>query len=501
LHIDEDPVYCSHMKIILPSLKTLVLLSTFACGAVALSAPAVPDGTGLAIVGATVFDATGAAPVVETVLIHDGRIAAVGPHITVPAGYKTIDASGEALLPGFFDLHTHWTPAGQPRDTPMIANADLAAGVTTSNDFNASPESFEARRAWLSMLIAPHVNLCGRLSTPGGHGADWGDTETTKWVSTPADARAGVDAILPYKPDCLGEVMTDGWRYGTAPDMTSMNEDTIAALVDEAHKYHLPVLTHTVTVTKGEEAGEAKVDVIAHALQDRDIDDAAVAAIKQGGSALAPTLAVYEPVKPGQHRVNPPSKQTLTKWGFALHNTMRLYSAGVPIVLGTDAGMPSTLHGKAALREMELLVEAGLPPSAALMAGTANSARAMGELADRGTIEVGKRADLVLIKGRPWETIADVEKTDRVFVDGKLVYGPGAPPPNPDLPMAAVKVGKIVDGCDEPRSRHGPQCRDHPDRTARRCRSCTHDVGKDVGEGKRLRQRRHPTHEGIRGSG
>jgi imidazolonepropionase-like amidohydrolase len=410
---------------------------------------------GLAIVDATVFDATGAMPSIETVLVDKGRISAIGAHLAVPKGYHVVDAAGEALLPGFFDLHTHWTPGGQPRNTPAIANAYLAAGVTTSNDFNASPESFEARRAWLATLNAPHVNLCGRLSTPGGHGADWADTETTKWVSTPASARAGVDAIVPYKPDCLGEVMTDGWRYGTAPDMTSMNEDTIAAMVDEAHKFHLPVLTHTVTVTKGAEAGEAHVDVIAHALQDRDIDDATIAAIKQGGSFFAPTLAVYEPNK-GGHSIptsDPRYAQSMKKWNYALQNTKRLYDAGVPVALGTDAGMPATLHGKAPLREMELLVQAGLTPTAALLAGTANSARAMGEFEDRGSIEVGKRADLVLIQGKPWENISDVEKTERVFVDGRLVFGPGAPPPNADVPMPAIKVGALIDDFERPDGR------------------------------------------------
>jgi imidazolonepropionase-like amidohydrolase len=423
------------------------------CVAVHLAAQGGPAAQDLAIVGATVFDATGAAPVVETVLVHNGRIAAVGPHLAVPAGSITIDAHGEALLPGFFDLHTHWTAAGVPSTTPLIANADLAAGVTTSNDFNASPESFAARRAWLATLIAPHVNLCGRLSTPGGHGADWADTATTKWVTTPMGARAGIDAILPYQPDCFGEVMTDGWRYGVSPDNTSMNADAIAALVDEAHKGHLPVLTHTVTVTKGAEAGEAHVDVIAHALQDRDLDAAAIQAIHQGGSYLAPTLAVYEPVKPGHPAAAAPSAASLRKWAFALNNTKRLYDAGVPIALGTDAGMPGVPHGKATLREMELLVQAGLPPSAALIAGTANSARAMGEFADRGSIEPGKRADLVLIQGAPWETIADVEKTDRVFLDGRLVFGTGAPAPNPDLPMPAVKVARLIDDFERPDGR------------------------------------------------
>ena len=272
-------------------------------------------------------------------------------------------------------------------------------------------------------------------------------------MTTPEGARIGVEAIIPYKPDCLGEVMTDGWRYGSAPDDTSMNEDALTALVDEAHKNHIPVLTHTLRVEKGAEAGRAKVDVIDHALQDQDIDDATIQAIKQGGSYFAPTLAVYEPNKAGRPTPNPSDPryiQSMRKWNFALHNTKRLYDAGVPIALGTDSGMPATPHGKSTLREMVLLVQAGLPPSAALMAGTANSAKVMGELADRGTIEKGKRADLVLLKGKPWENIADVEKTDRVFVDGVLVFGPGAPPLNPVTPPPAVQVAALVDDFERP---------------------------------------------------
>ncbi|SDA36890.1 CIA30 family protein [Sphingomonas sp. NFR15] len=405
---------------------------------------------GIAIVGATVFDATGAPPRVETVLIRNGRIAEVGANIRIPSGYTRIDAKGEALLPGFFDLHTHWTAGGDPAVTPAIANAYVSAGVTNSADFNAAPESFEARRKWLASLgVAPHVFLCGRLSTPGGHGADWADTATTKMIVTPESARAGVDQILPYKPDCLGEVMVDGWRYGLSPDNTSMNEDALTALVDEAHKHDIPVLTHILRTEKAAEAGRAKVDVIDHALQDLPLTDAQVAAIKAGGGTFGPTLAVYNPSKPGRRAMagatDARRARASANWANANANTKTLYQAGVPIVTGTDAGMVATPHGISELKEMELLVQAGLSPTDALIAGTANSAKVMGVLGDRGTIEKGKRADLVLIKGTPWVNIADVEKTDRVFIDGRLVFGPGAPPLNPVVPMPAVAVGPVVD--------------------------------------------------------
>lgn len=414
------------------------------------AAQAQSSGEVTAIMGATVFDATGAAPRVANVVIRNGRIAAVGPTVRAPRGARVIDAKGLALLPGFFDVHTHWTPAGAPAVTPQIANAYIAAGVTTVNDFHQSPESWAPRRQWLATLYAPHVNMTARTSTPGGHGADWADQNTTKWVNTPEAARQAIRELVPYKPDVI-KAFADGWRYGTAPDNTSMDVGTLAALVDEAHKNNLKVGTHTVTVDRGAVAARAKVDFIAHSLQDREIDAETVALLRQAGTVYAPTLAVYEPVKPGQKPPENPQEprfqQSVRKFGYALKNVKALSDAGVPIALGTDAGMPNTPHGVSTLREMELLVQAGLTPTQALMAGTANSARVLGLIDDRGTIEAGKRADLVLVAGRPWAEISDVRKTVRVFIDGRPVHGPGVmlPNANSETAMPVARVKALVD--------------------------------------------------------
>ena len=281
----------------------------------------------------------------------------------------------------------------------------MQAGVTTLNDFHQPPESYAPRRRWLSQLASPHVNLTARMSTPGGHGADWADTATTKWVNTPEAARKAVRDLLPYEPDLI-KAFADGWRYGFSADNTSMDVDTLSALVDEAHKNDLKVVTHTVTVERGKVAARAKVDVIVHSLQDRPVDQETIDLMLASGTAYAPTLAVYEPVKPGQSPPddlnNPRFVQSNAKFQFALQNVKTFHDAGILIALGTDAGMPATLHGFSTLHEMELMVQAGLTPVEALMVGSANSARAMGVLDDRGTIEVGKRADLVLLDGAPW---------------------------------------------------------------------------------------------------
>lgn len=413
-----------------------------------------PAGAPLLISGAEIFDATGAAPYRGDVLIRDGRIAEIGPRLRAPRGARVVDARGQALLPGFFDVHTHWTPGGSPAITPDIATAYVEAGVTTVNDFHQPPEAFEPRRRWLSTLATPHVNLTARMSTPGGHGADWADQNTTRWVNTPDAARAGVEAIAAYQPDLI-KAFADGWRYGQSADNTSMDEATLAALVAAAHARDIKVVTHTVTVARGGQAARAGVDIIVHSLQDREVDAETIADMKANKTVYAPTLAVYEPVKPGQtpptDMDTPRMRQSLRKFQFALDNVRRLQEAGVLIALGTDAGMPGTPHGAATLREMELLVQAGLTPTQALMAGTANSAEAMGVLADRGTIAVGKRADLVLVEGQPWRDITHVRRTQGVIIDGRPVFGSAfgsgvtLPAANLQPLMPALTTAALVD--------------------------------------------------------
>lgn len=404
----------------------------------------------IAITDAVIFDGTGKEPYRGTVIVRDGRIANVGQDVAVPAGAKIIRAEGRALLPGFFDVHTHWSPGGQPGSLPQIATAYITSGVTTVNDFHQPPEAFAPRRDWLKQIKAPHVNFVARMSTPGGHGADWADRNTTKWVATAQSARREVKALQPYQPDYI-KAFADGWRYGNLPEETSMNLETLGALVDEAHKQGQRVLTHTVTVDRGKLAAQAGVDVIAHSLQDKPVDDEVVALMRKAGTYYAPTLAIYEP-SPGADRIVPDltdaaARQRYRKWDYAKQNLRVLYQAGIPIAVGTDAGIGGARHGASTLREMELMVDAGLPPAAALIAATANSAKALGVIGDRGTIEAGKRADLVVIAGKPWQNIADVRNIHQVVIDGDLVIDPRVklPKANSETALAADPAAELID--------------------------------------------------------
>src|SRR5690606_810239 len=159
--------------------------------------------------GAQVFDPDTGTAAVADVLVRGDRVEQVGPALAAPDGVRVVEAAGLALVPGLLDLHTHWTPNTPPSALPAVANASL--------------EAHAPRRAWLARLAAPTVRFGARISTPLGHGADWADQATTRWVNSPAAARAAVDAIAAYRPDFI-KAFTDGWRYGNAADNTSMDE-------------------------------------------------------------------------------------------------------------------------------------------------------------------------------------------------------------------------------------------------------------------------------------
>jgi imidazolonepropionase-like amidohydrolase len=411
----------------------------------------------IAIVGAIVVDGTGANPQQNTVVIRGDRIETIAPKVELPAGARVIRAEGMTLLPGLFDLHTHLpyaTGGGVVGDWPKNLKSYLYCGVTSVVDFGTYPETFEPMRRLLrtGAVEGPRVSLAARMTTPGGHGAEGGRGDFFSIeVSTPREARAAVRRVLPYQPDAI-KVFTDGWRYGAAPDMSSMNEETLTALVDEAHKNGLEVLTHTVTLDKARIAARAGVDVIAHGIGDREADEEIGRLMNAKSTTYAATLAVYEPrsrdiltpllaavldpaarlgmnpplvapgptpLLPGPGSVENGDTPRLRRWGVMLKNIAALRRAGVRFGAGTDAGVTGTHHGWATLREVQLLVAGGLTPLEALTAATGNSARAIQVDAERGTIAPGKLADLVLIAGEPHKKIGDIEKISRVFLGGR----------------------------------------------------------------------------------
>lgn len=402
-----------------------------------------------------------------TILSHDGRITAVGASVKVPAGATVIDAGGRTVSAGLFDMHTHIraNAAGTGEaDWQKNAKAYLYSGVTSLIELSSQGEMFGSLRRLSTG--GPHLQIASRMSPPGGHGNEGGRGEVfTLEVLTPRQAVAAVKSVLPYKPDVI-KVFNDGWRYGAAPDMTSMEEATLKALVEEAHKSNIPVVTHTVTLAQAKVAARAGVDSLIHGIGDRPVDDEFIALMKKSGTVYAPTLSVYRIDRGSMDPIlsavlddaakqliaktpnRPPTPALERRWKNLTANVAALYQAGIPVGVGTDAGMPGTYHGWATLHEMELLAAAGVKPADVLRGATEIPAKVLHVDKDRGSVQEGKLADLVIFDGRPDVQISDVEKVWKVIYAGAEVDRDAlrAAIQKPGLtPLAATPAPRVID--------------------------------------------------------
>ncbi len=405
--------------------------------------------------GARVFDGTGKPAKVQDVLIRGDRIVKVGKRIRVKDA-TVVEAGGLTLIPGLHDLHIHTGSEAFASAEAITAayRPYLASGITSVNEYSVSGEMMAGIRALKADV--PHIALAQRLGVPGGHGTESAFTSgITLQVTNPAEAHAAMAKALPYKPDVI-KVFADGWRYGdpNRPDRPSMDEPTLAAIVEDAHRAHIPVVTHTVTLAGDKIAAEAGVDSVVHGVGDAVVDDELIALMKRHKMAYVSTLAVYEPQEtrqllPEEWKLLDATAQArenfrrsrgpegvpdydARRWAFLQENIRRLKAAHIPIGVGTDTGIGGVYPGFAAIREMRILVQLGFTPAEALAAGTSVSAKIMHQERDHGTIKRGMRADLVLIGGKPDQDILDIYKVRRVWVSGKDVTATAlAAPPVP----------------------------------------------------------------------
>lgn len=384
---------------------------------------------------------------VRDVLIRGQTIARIGRDLDLPAGATLVDGAGMTLIPGLHDLHIH--TRRQAFESPQALQQGyapyLAHGVTTVNEYSVSGEMIGPIRA-MAEVPTPHLNLAIRFGVPHGHGTESQFTNSiTTQVTTPGEAEAAMSHALTYRPDVI-KVFTDGWRYGRDADRPNMDLPTLSAIVKAAHRAHVPVVTHTVTLEGAKTAARARVDAIVHGIGDALVDKEVIRLMKGNGTAYVPTLVVYEPQQDRAFRMQewsrlapadrareearlarpaqPIPEYESRRWWIMRENVRLLKAAGVRIGVGTDTGIGGVYQGSAALREIGWLTRLGFTPGEAIAAATSVSARIMGEQRSHGRIARGRRADLVLIAGRPDERIEDLHEVRRVWVSGREVFAP-----------------------------------------------------------------------------
>lgn len=408
---------------------------------VAALSPLPASAQAVLIHGARVFDGTGKPAKVRDVLVRGDRIVAVGRHLRANDA-TVIDAAGMTLIPGLHDLHVHTGRQTFTSNEAFVAGYApyLRSGITSVNEYSVAGPMLAGIRAFAGP--APHIAMAIRMGVPGGHGTEskFTDSITTK-ATTPAEAHAAMADALTYKPDVI-KVFADGWRYGDPdrPDRPSMDLPTLSAIVADAHRAHIPVVTHTVTLEGAKIAARAGVDSVVHGIGDAPVDAEMIRLMKRHHMAYVSTLVVYEPQEnrtflpqewpllndedraAEQARMAAPPKPIAPydakRWEILQDNLRRLHAAHIRIGIGTDTGIDGVGQGWAAIREIRWFVRLGFTPREALAAATSVSAGIMHQSKDHGRIRPGMRADLALIGGKPDERIEDLYDVRRVWVSG-----------------------------------------------------------------------------------
>jgi len=324
----------------------------------------------------------------QDVLVRDGVITAVSPHLHVPEDTAVVDGSGRTLLPGLIDAHVHLL---KPDDLRVA----LTFGVTTELDMFTSPALAAAAKAEQAGGGGPDqadLRSAGILVTaPGGHGTEYGFPIPT--LAHPEEAQAFVDARIAEGSDYIKAVSDDGSAFGFS--RPTLSPKTLCAVVAAAHARHKLAIVHIATQQDFRGAVECGADGIAH-VPAGELEPELAHLAGSRPLFVQPTLAVVSA-----------NERTPGEAGRAVRT---LLAAGVTILAGTDAPNPPCEHGSGLHRELERLVEAGLTPLQALAAATSAPAGAF-HLTDRGRAAVGLRADLVLVDGDP---TADIRNTRRI---------------------------------------------------------------------------------------
>lgn len=361
-----------------------------------------------------------------------------------------IDLKQATLMPGFIDMHVHLdgelNPPGSYSERFYMNSADIAlrsthyaaltlkAGFTTVRDLGTSDiDAISALRDAINqdLVMGPRIFMAGKsLATTGGHADptngirsdlrhDPGPKEGV--LNGPDDAYKAVRQRYKDGSDVIKLTVTGGvLSLAKSGDNPQFTDRELEAVVAAARDYGFKVAVHAHGAEGMKRAIIAGVDSVEHGTY---MDDEAMALMKARGTWYVPTIAAGKwvaelaeqegklpaVVRPKAAAVGPQIQDTFAK----------AYASGVKIAFGTDTGVSP--HGQNA-KEFQYMVEAGMPPMAAIQSATRDAATLLGELEDLGTIEVGKYADFVAVDGDPLQDISILMTPSFVMKGGEIYH-------------------------------------------------------------------------------
>ncbi|MEV0319734.1 amidohydrolase family protein [Streptomyces sp. NPDC050658] len=384
------------------------------------------------------IDGRGGEPVRDgAVLVVDGLVRWAGPsaaHPELPDGTRRVDVRGDAILPGFIDCHVHMAvPGGAVNHAELAAmpaslrtflsaprmEKTLFAGVTTARDLGGADAGHRAA-VEAGLVVGPRLQVAvAMLSPTGGHGdfrsgADDGpaNPEMSRLADGVENCRRVVRDVLRKGADCVKITATGGvWSPTDQPDDDGFLEDEIRTITEIAAGHRgKKVAAHAQGrggILNAVRGGVASVE------HGYEIDDEAIDLMLERGTFLVPTLTTAN---------TDPDPQKAASWAYAKKKHWQAVARkhiphaigrGVRVALGTDCGIAE--HGTN-LRELAHLVDCGMTPMGAILAGTSEAAELLGLAAEIGTLEPGRRADVVVARGNPLADIAALGKPENVLL-------------------------------------------------------------------------------------
>lgn len=433
------------------------VFSRLAAAAVALTASvAVADS--LLIENVTVIDGTGRPPLENAAVFVDGeRIVSVVPESgDSPRATRRIDGSGKYLIPGLMDMHIHlrgsldlgpegFTSINEDVDQGVRAlHGYIYAGVTSVYDAGNVPDYILGLRAAErnGELVSPRIFATGGIVTyPGSHGSSEGATLVDSWPQ----AIPALEAHIERKPDILKLTYEErGW--GSRPMIPILPPELMQRIIQYYNDRGIRTTVHASSEYRARQAIFAGIDSLAHPVIQGPITDDFARLMGAKKIPMVTTLTIGEgysrlaehpefldqPIY--QDTLTPEEIETLKtvkrkeyqelKWtwwmqimtGIAQENLRKINEAGGVLVAGTDQSGGPDLH-----RELELLADAGIPPTDIIRIATLHGAVYLGRERDLGSIEAGKLADLVLLEADPLADIRNARRIAEVIKSGRVI--------------------------------------------------------------------------------
>ena len=387
------------------------------------------------------------------VLIEGRRIKSIGPaeHTVIPEGVRIIDAGACTLMPGMIDVHVHvaafncltfqnyrvatFEVSPQLQMFYCLYHAQLCfeMGFTTLRDMGRGTPygGYTAELCALRDAISagvvpgPRMIISGRTMITGSHfdlltlpraaKREPGFTADGPWA-----LRQLAREHLRTGCDVIKTCVSGGVAAKSDHNVRNMTQEELDAVVDEAHAFNKPVAVHCFTADGQRMCVKAGVDTIEHMVY---TDDDAIARIRQSGRYVVPTLLHRSDIAIARRREHGASDGLIRKMKeiqpACFETFRRMHTAGVKIAMGTDTTVDPEMGENA--RELALYVELGMSPMDAIKTTTRNAAEALGMLADIGTVERGKLADIIAVDGDPSRDIRVLQERDCI----KLVVKEG----------------------------------------------------------------------------